>query len=97
MLNLLFRISLIPLACSLLVGCSLLTRRIVVFEGTSMMPTIKDGEKLHTERLDAESKTKLVRGDIIVYHKRTAQAMRSTLVGCETAAVALSELPEVGF
>lgn len=53
--------------CSLLLGCSLLMNRTVVFEGISMLPTIKNGERLQIEKLDAESKVKLVRGDILVF------------------------------
>jgi signal peptidase I len=32
-----------------------------------MLPTIKNGERLHTKKLDAESKVKLARGDILVF------------------------------
>lgn len=32
-----------------------------------MLPTIKDGDKLHTQKLDAELKAKLVKGDIVVF------------------------------
>jgi signal peptidase I len=32
-----------------------------------MLPTIKNGEKLSTEKLDAELKAKLARGDIVVF------------------------------
>src|SRR2546423_14650539 len=55
------------IACLLFLGCSLWTRRTVVFEGTSMLPTIKNGEILHTEKLDAESIVKLARGEILVF------------------------------
>ena len=50
-----------------LVGCAALSRRTVTFEGNSMLPTIKTGEQLITERLDARSAGKLKRGDIIVF------------------------------
>jgi signal peptidase I len=32
-----------------------------------MLPTIKNGEILHTEKLDAESKVTLARGEILVF------------------------------
>jgi signal peptidase I len=32
-----------------------------------MLPTIKNGEYLHTEKLDAESKVTLARGEILVF------------------------------
>jgi signal peptidase I len=51
----------------LLFSCSALLRQTVVFEGTSMLPTIKNGQRLDVEKLDAESTAKLVRGDIIVF------------------------------
>lgn len=65
-----FRIhgSLILLACSVLLSCSVLTdRRTIVFEGSSMLPTIKNGQRLHLQTLAAESKAKLVRGDIVAF------------------------------
>ena len=66
-ITVLCRTCLTLIACSLLLGCSLLTRRTVMFEGTSMLPTIKNGEKLQTQKLDAESKAKLARGDILIF------------------------------
>src|SRR5688572_29400892 len=64
---LLGRACFILIVCALLLGCSLLTRPTVVFEGTSMLPTIKNGQKLRTEKLDPASKVKLMRGDILVF------------------------------
>jgi signal peptidase I len=63
----LFRPSLLLIACLLLPGCSLLPRKSVVFEGTSMLPTIKNAQKLYVEALGAESEIKLARGDIIFF------------------------------
>src|SRR5882762_6926328 len=81
--NLLCRTSLTLVVCSLLLGCSLFARRTVVFEGTSMLPTIKNGERLHTEKLDAESKVKLTRGDILVfkYPKDPSRGYIKRLIG----------------
>src|SRR5882724_1791838 len=82
-MNLTSRVCLPLVACSLLLCCSHLTHRIVVFQGTSMLPTVKDGEKLHTQKLDAELKAKLVRGDIIVfkYPKDPSKGYIKRLIG----------------
>jgi signal peptidase I len=32
-----------------------------------MLPTIKDGDQLHTQKLDGELRAKLARGDIVVF------------------------------
>src|ERR1700730_480258 len=66
-INLPCRTWLILIACLLFLGCSLFARRTVVFEGMSMLPTIKNGAILHMEILDAESKVKLARGEILVF------------------------------
>ena len=50
------RTSLLLIACLLLASCSLLTRKSVVFEGTSMLPTIKNGQKLYVEKLGPNPK-----------------------------------------
>src|SRR5258705_12896257 len=59
--------TLLILICCLFLGCSLLPGKTVVFEGTSMLPTIKAGDKLNMEKLDAASIVKLSRGDILVF------------------------------
>ena len=48
-----------------------------------MLPTIKDGQRLHTERLDAKSKANLARGEIIIfkYPKDPAKGYIKRLIG----------------
>jgi signal peptidase I len=48
-----------------------------------MLPTIKNGEKLHTEKLDAKSRVKLARGDILVfkYPKDLSKGYIKRLIG----------------
>jgi signal peptidase I len=65
-ITVLCRSLLILIACSFL-GCSLLPRKTVVFEGISMLPTIKNGARLDVEKLDAASTARLARGDILVF------------------------------
>lgn len=57
----------ILLVCITFAGCSLLTKSEVVFQGTSMLPSIKDGQKLHTKRMNGEVKAGLRRGDVVVF------------------------------
>jgi signal peptidase I len=62
-----FRFSLTVIICVLLTGCSLLTKKEVIFQGTSMLPSIKDGQKLTTRRIDAAVRASLARGDILAF------------------------------
>jgi len=71
------------MASWLALGCSLLTKKTIVFEGTSMLPTIKDGDKLQTMMLNAESRAKLVRGEIVAfrYPKDPSKGYIKRLIG----------------
>ena len=66
-MSLSFRFSLILMVCVLLTGCSFLTKREFIFEGTSMLPSIKNGQKLTATRMDAAVRASLARGDILVF------------------------------
>ena len=57
----------ILIACLLVSGCALLKPRTVTFYGTSMLPGIKDGDKVNVLWLDATTRTHLARGDVIVF------------------------------
>jgi len=48
-----------------------------------MLPTIKNAQKLYTEQLDAESKIKLARGDILIfkYPKDPSKGYIKRLIG----------------
>ena len=58
---------LLLIACSLLLSCTFLKKSTVKYEGTSMLPGIKDGDILRVQQLDEKTRTQLVRGDIIVF------------------------------
>ena len=60
-------ITILLIACLLVSSCTFLTKRTIKHQGTSMLPGIKDGDKLKVQRLDATTRTQLVRGDIIVF------------------------------
>jgi len=48
-------------------GCLLSGSGTVAFHGTSMLPTIRDGQVLRTLKLDQESRGNLKRGDVVVF------------------------------
>ncbi|HEV8371134.1 MAG TPA: signal peptidase I [Pyrinomonadaceae bacterium] len=55
------------ITCCLISGCELLTQRTITFQDTSMLPTIKNGDRLKVRRLDAKARAQLSRGDIVVF------------------------------
>src|ERR1043165_4636339 len=57
----------ILVALCLFASCSLFGRGTVTFQGTSMLPTIRNGQRLKTIRLDGQSRAKLSRGDIVAF------------------------------
>jgi signal peptidase I len=60
-----------------------MTRKSVVFEGNSMLPSIKNGQRLYVEQLDAKTQRKLARGDILVfkYPKDPSKGYIKRLIG----------------
>ena len=48
-------------------GCSAISNQSVVFEGTSMLPGIKHGDRLVVSRFDLGAKFAVQRGDIILF------------------------------
>ena len=61
------RVILSLIFCSFVSGCLFFGERTVRFQGTSMLPTIKDGDVLRVSRLDSQSRKQLTRGEIIVF------------------------------
>ena len=55
------------LLASAMLGCSLLSGGAVRFEGTSMLPGIKDGDRLVLARFDRGAEFDVKRGDIILF------------------------------
>lgn len=53
--------------CSFVSACFLFGARTVKFQGTSMLPSIKDGDVLMVVGLNSESRRQLNRGDIVVF------------------------------
>jgi len=68
------KISTVLIVCWLISGCALFKQVTVTFQGNSMLPTIKDGEKLTVLRLDTKSPAQLVRGDIVLFRSPLDQS-----------------------
>ncbi|MET0649230.1 MAG: signal peptidase I [Pyrinomonadaceae bacterium] len=51
----------------LLLGCSVFGRSEIVYEGTSMLPTVKDGDRLSLSRFDRGAEFDVKRGDIVLF------------------------------
>jgi signal peptidase I len=52
---------------ALSLGCAILARETIVFQGASMMPGIRDGDRLAVERFRRGDKIDLKRGDVIAF------------------------------
>ena len=52
---------------ALLAGCAAVMNDTIVFQGTSMLPAIQDGERLAVERFGPGDKMDLQRGDVIAF------------------------------
>ena len=61
------KVTVFLIMCWLISGCELPTQRTVTFQGTSMLPTIKNGDRLKVMDLDSKSRRQLGRGDILVF------------------------------
>lgn len=57
----------IVVLAALISGCILKPKETVVFQGTSMLPGIHDGDKLTIERFDPAGKFNPKRGDVVVF------------------------------
>ena len=60
-------IAAITLVASALLGCSACGRGAVTFEGVSMMPSIRDGDRLWLARFDRGAEFDVRRGDILLF------------------------------
>ena len=80
-------------ASALLLGCSAFGRGLVRFEGTSMQPGIKDGDRLSVLRFDRGAKFDVKRGDVILfrYPKDPEKSYLKRLVGLPGETVELRE------
>lgn len=80
-------------ASALLLGCSLFGRGVVRFEGTSMQPGIKNGDRLSVLRFDQGAKFDVKRGDILLfrYPKDPEKSYLKRLVGLPGETVELRE------
>jgi signal peptidase I len=52
-----------------LIACDIRAKAPIVAQGTAMLPTIREGQRLNVERFDqdADIQSKLARGDIVVF------------------------------
>lgn len=48
-------------------GCAAVLGETVTFEGVSMLPALKDGERIRVERFDRGAKFEVKRGDIVMF------------------------------
>ena len=78
---------------ALLSGCLLKTEDTVIFQGTSMLPGIKDGERIRIERFDRGAKFNVKRGDIVMflYPEDTSKFYIKRLIGLPKETVEIRE------
>ena len=78
---------------SIFLGCYLQAETRVVFEGTSMMPAIKEGEEIRVRRFDRGAKFEVKRGDIIafLYPNDTSKFYIKRLIGMPGETVEIRE------
>jgi signal peptidase I len=50
-----------------LIACGLKTENPMAASGTSMLPAIKDGQRLNVERFDPSAEIKVARGDVVAF------------------------------
>lgn len=83
----------IPLLAAILFGCMAGVGDTIVFEGTSMLPGIKDGEKIKVRRFAPEDKVEVTRGDIVAfrYPKDTSKFYIKRIIGLPGETVEVRE------
>jgi signal peptidase I len=83
----------ITLAVSLLLGCSSRTDEMIVFQGTSMLPSIADGEKIRVERFNPNSNFMVNRGDVVafLYPKDTSKFYIKRVIGLPGETIEIRE------
>jgi signal peptidase I len=59
--------AILAVASALLLGCSGCGRGVVTFEGISMLPGIRDGDRLSVVRFDRGAAFEVRRGDIVLF------------------------------
>jgi signal peptidase I len=74
-------------------GCVSGAEDAITFEGTSMLPAIKDGDKLKVERFVQGAKLEVKRGDIVAFRfpKDTSKFYIKRIIGLPGETVVVSE------
>jgi signal peptidase I len=76
-----------------LLGCFTKIEDSVTFQGVSMLPSIKDGERIRLERFDRRAELPVNRGDIVMflYPKNTSKFYIKRVVGLPNETVEIRE------
>ena len=76
-----------------LFGCSAKTEETFTFQGASMLPTIKDGEKIRIRRFDSGAEFSVKRGDIVLflYPKDTSKFYIKRVIGLPNETLEIHE------